>query len=309
MRRTALAALLAAAALPAALAADAAVSAGGDATRDCSAGDAHLASEAALLACLDGDAFSDADEGRRVLEASLLRGWYDAASRAIDVAHAGGHDLSTTLHQVSGRIRSRLSELSEQLTKTKHSEGIPPAFEWAQSVDSVFVNVKWAHKLDTPATLGCEAHEPAFAARRLVFRATCREKRKAFTLALDLNGDIVPENCTWANAAVGRASLTLRKATEKPWPRLLNGTKKPGNMHSWWSMQEKYADELEAWGKRTPTPSPTAAAAVNATASPAVAAGADAAPMASVSESPGPAPTADPAEPVAAQGGADAGSS
>ena len=79
------------------------------------------------------------------------------------------------------RIRARLQALSDALHKTAPgAAGIPPAFEWAQvrmsacrlpfqahctrapfsvptqSPDTVLLNLKFAHKIDTPATLGCE---------------------------------------------------------------------------------------------------------------------------------------------------------
>jgi hypothetical protein len=84
--------------------------------------------------------------------------------------------------------------------------------------------VKFAHKLDTPATLGCEATTPPSYGRKSVsFRAECRDKRKTFSLSLSLFRDIIAENSTWTMASVGRASLTLKKATNSTWPRLLAG--------------------------------------------------------------------------------------
>lgn len=70
---------------------------------------------------------------------------------------------------------------------------ISPAFQWAQSPDSVFLNVKFSHKWDTPATLGCEADKVDFADRSLRFATVCASKRKNFALNLDLLRDIDAE--------------------------------------------------------------------------------------------------------------------
>lgn len=76
---------------------------------------------------------------------------------------------------------------------------IPPAFEWAQSPDSVFLNVKFAHKLDTPATLGCKATNVTIAPQSFTFVAECKSKRKVFELRFDplkeLDGEV---RCTLA---------------------------------------------------------------------------------------------------------------
>ncbi len=47
-------------------------------------------------------------------------------------------------------------------------------------------------------------------------------------------------------ASVGRATYTLRKSTQGVWPRLLKGSKKPANMHTWWEMQERFEKENKA---------------------------------------------------------------
>ena len=71
------------------------------------------------------------------------------------------------------------------------AQGIPPAFEWAQTPDSLLLNLKFAHKIDTPATLGCEVApgDVTLSATDVRLRADCREKRKAFDLQLSLHAE------------------------------------------------------------------------------------------------------------------------
>ena len=135
-------------------------------------------------------------------------------------------------------------------------------------MDQVFLQVKWAHKLDAPATLGCEPRAPVFAERLVTFSAECREKRKAFALQLPLFAGIDAAACSWGNASVGRAFVTLQKAGAGPWQRLLSSASRPANQHIWWAMKENHVDELEAWRSPTPTPAAPAPAAAAATPSP-----------------------------------------
>jgi len=131
--------------------------------------------------------------------------------------------------------------------------GIPPAFEWAQSPDSLLLNVKFSHKLDTPATLGCVSTDGlVISGRSVTFRADCKASRKTFVLVLTALRELDAGNSSWSMTSVGRASITLRKAVPGNWPRLLaSGGRKPAHMHIWWGMKEKLAPEMEAWEKRT----------------------------------------------------------
>ncbi len=261
---------------------------------------ARAADEPAALLCVAPDAALSVDGARAALETSLTRGWFNLSSVVIDGAAAAGADVSTVLHQVSGRIRARLSELAEQLSHSAQSADIPPAIEWAQSANTVAVQVKWALKLSNPATLGCVPAEPDFgygsarpvpaASRSIIFKAVCAVKRKTFALHLHLHGNVSIAESSWAESSVGRATLTLRKAVPGAWPRLVDHA--AVRVPVWWSMQETMdaADEAEvkrraseaeaarvaaADAARAATAAAAAAAAANETAAGAAAAAAN----------------------------------
>ncbi|RYG45279.1 hypothetical protein EON67_10760 [archaeon] len=160
-------------------------------------------------------------------------------------------------------MRKELDKLVDATQKRAvGARGIAPAFEWAQSPDSLFLNVKFAHKLDTPATLGCESEGLQVSGKHLQFKAQCK-KGKEFHLSLHLLNDVDSSNSTWSMSSVGRAMVTLRKATNGTWPRLLANPQKLPNMHIWWAMREKYTTENEEFAKQQASGSkaaPTAAA-------------------------------------------------
>ena len=198
-------------------------------------------------------AAASADDARAALDKALSRGFFDAAGDIIDTAAARGWDVSTTLHQKAGAIRARLAELVERLDGAATSVDIPPYVEWAQSPAAVFISVKWALG-KAPATLGCAPSPPAVNGSAVVFRAVCALKRKTFAFAATLFAPLDAERCTFADASVGRATLTLAKAAEAVWPRLLNDSKTKTS--TWWALAEDYEDATAAFRAKTPTPAP-----------------------------------------------------
>ena len=263
------------------------VDAAGGAQAAAAPGCAARASDADSLACLlAAPAALDEAAVRATLEACMLRGHWKCAAHLVRTSKAARFDVSDTVSSVSGAVRRELQALTDSLG-AKQANDIAPAYEcvaarqpaarfcsaladsippfsplcsarrWAQGVEHVYLQVKWAHKLDAPATLGCEPSSPIFSERHVSFHAECREKRKAFALQLPLFGNISADACTWGNASVGRAFVTLRKAADGPWQRLLASTSRPANQHIWWSMRESHADALDAWRSATPTPAAT----------------------------------------------------
>jgi hypothetical protein len=82
-----------------------------------------------------------------------------------------------------------------------------------------------------------------------VFRAECKDKKKTFSLNLQLYSEINADNSSWSMSSVGRSMVTLRKLTSGTWPRLLNANQKLAQMHIWWAMREKYEKENEDFDK------------------------------------------------------------
>ena len=145
------------------------------------------------------------------------------------------------------------------------------------------MNIKLAHKLDTPATLDCkstkemitftphydnstttEGATATISSTSYTFRAECPKSGKNFVLPLKLWGAVDPARSTWDYGSVGRVSVRLEKLRVgngsdgennsqkgKKWPQLLSmDAKRPSNMHTWWKMQAKFDDEEEKLRKQ-----------------------------------------------------------
>ena len=57
-------------------------------------------------------------------------------------------------------------------------------------------------------------------------------------------------------ASVGRAMITLKKAEDGIWPRLLLKPQKPANMHVWWSMKDQHEEAIKNFERSLRRPEP-----------------------------------------------------
>ena len=119
--------------------------------------------EASCLAAGDAEV---AGLKARDVTAAMRRGWWDCAARVAEAsARAGGAaGLDNEIALEARTLQARLGALRGALDETQRGAGargaIAPAFQWAESGAQLFVNCKFAHKIDAPATLDVEVSRP-----------------------------------------------------------------------------------------------------------------------------------------------------
>ena len=208
--------------------------------------DAHcLESEALDVLAAAESGWSDSycgDTVRRVME----KGWWEVSSRLVGECRARGFKVASPVYKAKSNLNKQLNVITNLLSGP--SAVISPAFQWAQSRDYILINVKFAHKLDTPATLGVKSKSGAdITEKGLVFEAESKTKNKRFRLDLKLSRAVIPEESEWSMAAVGRATISLKKKhPETAWIRLLDSSQvPPQNMHTWWTMREQHNNDVK----------------------------------------------------------------
>ena len=82
-----------------------------------------------------------------------MTGNWKCAREIAEYAQKHGVDCRNEFDLESRTITKEISALKAVLDKTLPVNRVFPAFQWAQSPDDVFISVKFAHKLDAPATL------------------------------------------------------------------------------------------------------------------------------------------------------------
>jgi len=182
----------------------------------------------------------------RHLSAAMRRGWWSCAHRIVECLSELNMSFENEFTMESRTINVQMNKLKSLVLSAKPIENsISPAFKWAQSGDELFLSIKFAHKLDAPATIDIQVEEVTFLKTGFVFKAS--KDHKSFQLELELLDEIDTEASTWQLGSVGTAKVTLKKKeSQRKWARLLKSkTDRPGNMHTWWEMQEHYEDELE----------------------------------------------------------------
>jgi len=187
-----------------------------------------------------------------VLSLAMRSGWWNCAKEHVTKSSKGSGSavqmqaLLNHFDLEQRTITKNIQDLKAAIQSSMPMSLIVPALQWAQSTEHIFLNVKFAHKLDAPATLNVETSIVNVTSNRLVLEAS--DGRKNFILDLAFLREIVPEDAStsWQMASVGRMTFTLRKAdAPSRWKGLLSGPKHKGQMQLWFEIAEKYSRELD----------------------------------------------------------------
>lgn len=119
-----------------------------------------------------------------LMSISLNRGLWKCAKDITRIASQDNIDIKSIFDLNTRTIQKEISLLKSAIESNLPMNTINPAFQWAQSVSDVFLNIKFAHKLDAPATLNVEAQNVSLNTQSLTLRAS--DGRKLFALDLEL---------------------------------------------------------------------------------------------------------------------------
>lgn len=183
---------------------------------------------------------------------AMKRGYWECAKNALQSSSEVSKIEFRNHFDVNHRmILQELTALKSHIDSYQPMAVVSPAFQWAQSTTELFLNVKFSHKIDAPATLNVEATNVTILNNQLILEAT--DSKKVFRLDLMFYKPIQPNETKYEMASVGRMTFTFKKdISPSKWSQLLDmkslkslGKKSPTNMHKWFHMQEKYDSELD----------------------------------------------------------------
>jgi hypothetical protein len=128
---------------------------------------------------------------------------------------------------------------------------VSPAFQWAQSKEDIFIQIKFAHRHDSPGCLEVKNENIDINGNIVIFTAYCVQADIPikFKLKLELFDEVSKEESTSQLSSVGRFMVNLKKSVRpKYWKNLLKpGVEAPPNMKVWWEMRGKFEKELEEY--------------------------------------------------------------
>jgi hypothetical protein len=136
------------------------------------------------LLAVNHETFPGNDLTPEVLSVAMSRGLWKCAKDLARIANEFRVDLRGVFDLESRIISKEIGLLKSAIESGRPMNTISPAFQWAQSPTDVFLNVKFAHKLDAPATLNVEAQNVTLEHNSLALRAS--DGRKLFLLEIEL---------------------------------------------------------------------------------------------------------------------------
>eukprot|EP00347_Sterkiella_histriomuscorum_P010502 403376037 len=155
--------------------------------------------------------------------------------------------VRNAMNQVKQK-QDQIMQLFEKKSSGLHI--ISPAFEWAQSIDTIYINIKLATRLNSPGCLDTFEQNITFGNDTFNFTIYCRNDNQVmkYELDLDLFSGINDTNCTVEKSSVGRLRVTLPKKSLGRWERLIKQKKKIfKNMHVWLDYQDQLDKDLDKY--------------------------------------------------------------
>ena len=207
-------------------------------------------SEAALIEEIEKEMHIIKNESNRCIETLLRSGNFKALETLLNELNKRGIKFRETLSVAINNIQKRLEDLHNKFRFDENDfQRVQPAFQWAQSMDTIFIEIKFAHRHDSPGCLEIKNESVEIYKSLVIFSGYCvlGDIPIKFELNLDLWQEINKEESTHGFGSVGRYQLTLRKKqTGMYWDKLLrDGVDLPQNMKVWFEMKSKFEDQIQ----------------------------------------------------------------
>ena len=152
-------------------------------------------------------------------------------------------------------LNTVLTQINDVYNKHKYSESqyqtVFPASKWAQSMDEVFIEVKFAHRHDSPGCLEMKNLKVELKERSVKLIGYCVLGDVPIKMDFDIKlwNKINVKESKHFESSVGRYQFNLvKKKKDNYWKKLMEeNVPIPSNMRVWFEMKEKYQEQLEKY--------------------------------------------------------------
>jgi hypothetical protein len=152
-------------------------------------------------------------------------------------------------------LNTILTQINDVYNKHKYSETqyqtVFPASKWAQSMDEVFIEVKFAHRHDSPGCLEMKNLKVELKERSVKLIGYCVLGDVPIKMDFDIKlwNKINVKESKHFESSVGRYQFNLvKKKKDNYWKKLMEDKVPiPSNMRVWFEMKEKYQEQLEKY--------------------------------------------------------------
>ena len=111
-------------------------------------------------------------------------------------------------------LKRRQGKLYKDLAREdREALVIKPAFKWAQSLDNIFIETKFSHRLDAPACIDIFDQKIKITEKHLNLTAKCRQGDDTlfYHLYLNLFDNVNVSASSWEKQSMGRIYIHLKK--------------------------------------------------------------------------------------------------
>ena len=180
----------------------------------------------------------------------LSSGYFLSLDYYLNELSSKGIAYRETLSFSISNMENKLNSIYNKYRFTDNDyQKVIPAFQWAQNLQNIFIEVKFAHRHDSPGCLEFSKMNINIENKNISLEALCvlGDVPIKFELELNLFDFIIKENSTYEKEAIGRYLITLKKNNNTYWKNLIEGSgeKFYPNMRIWFEMKEKYYDEIK----------------------------------------------------------------
>jgi len=148
-----------------------------------------------------------------------------------------------------------LTQINDVYNKHKYSskdyQEVFPASKWAQSLNEIFIEIKFAHRHDSPGCLKMKDLKVDIKEKSISLIGYCvlGEVPIKINYYIETFDKIDVKSSKHFVSSVGRYQFNLKKKkSNNYWKQLLNDKMKvPNNMRVWFEMKEKYQAELSKY--------------------------------------------------------------
>jgi len=149
-------------------------------------------------------------------------------------------------------LNTILTQIDEVYNKHKYIESdyqvVMPASRWAQNMDEVFIEIKFAHRHDSPGCLEMKNLKIELKEKYVILVGYCvlGDVPIKMEFNIKLFSKINVALSKHFQSSVGRYQFNLvKKKKDTYWNKLLDEkTPIPNNMRVWFEMKEKYHDQI-----------------------------------------------------------------
>mmetsp|Transcript_25663 Transcript_25663/g.28491 ORF Transcript_25663/g.28491 Transcript_25663/m.28491 type:complete len:255 (+) Transcript_25663:101-865(+) len=155
------------------------------------------------------------------------------------------NDIIPILRRFFSKVREQQDLILSIANGKKELITVGPAFQWAQDMDTIALQVKFAHRLDSPSCIDIYDQNVTITESNITVYSMCKKHDGVikFSMNHELYELIDPLKSSYEFQSGGRLYINMTKQeTNKRWRRLLRSDQSPNNMRVWYEQLERIGD-------------------------------------------------------------------